>query len=54
MRRFKLSPNDRYINQHGKGSSFHTNDFLLGYDAGFEKCSGRRLDDDKVDESVVP
>jgi hypothetical protein len=34
-------PGDRYINQPGKGSSFHTEEFMSGYDAGFNRCSGR-------------
>ena len=34
-------PGDRYINQPGKDSSFHTEEFMSGYDAGFNRCSGR-------------
>ena len=29
----------RYINQPGKGAGFHTNEFMRGYNDGFEKCS---------------
>jgi hypothetical protein len=32
-------PGDRYINQQGKGPSFHTEEFMNGYDAGFNGCS---------------
>ena len=30
---------DRYINQPGKGPSFHTEEFMRGYDAGYNACS---------------
>ena len=30
---------DRYINEDGKGPSFHTNEFMRGYNAGFNECS---------------
>ena len=29
---------DRYINQPGKGPSFHTDEFMRGYDAGYNEC----------------
>ncbi len=29
----------RYINQPGKGAGFHTNEFMRGYNDGFEKCN---------------
>lgn len=29
---------DRYINQPEKGSSFHTSEFMNGYDEGFNSC----------------
>jgi hypothetical protein len=32
-------PSDRYINQPGKGPSFHTGEFMDGYNAGFNQCS---------------
>ncbi len=32
-------PADRYINQPGKGPSFHTNAFIDGYNTGFNACS---------------
>lgn len=31
-------PSDRYINEPGKGPSFHTEEFMSGYDAGFYSC----------------
>ena len=30
---------DRYINQPGKGPSSHTEEFMRGYDAGYNACS---------------
>jgi hypothetical protein len=30
---------DRYINQPGKGPSFHTDEFMRGYDTGYNDCS---------------
>ena len=30
---------DRYINQPGKGPNFHTDEFMRGYDTGFNACS---------------
>jgi hypothetical protein len=32
-------PDDRYINQPGKGPSFHTDEFMSGYDDGYDDCS---------------
>jgi hypothetical protein len=32
-------PSDRYINQPGKGPSFHTDEFMDGYYDGFYECS---------------
>lgn len=31
-------PDDRYINQPEKGPAFHTQEFMSGYDDGFELC----------------
>ena len=31
----------RYINQPGKGPSFHTQEFMSGYNGGFSACSGK-------------
>jgi hypothetical protein len=30
---------DRYISQPGKGPSFHTEEFMCGYDTGYNECS---------------
>jgi hypothetical protein len=34
-----LSPSDRYINEPGKGPSFHTDEFMDGYNSGYNACS---------------
>jgi hypothetical protein len=34
----KLTFSERYINQQGKGPSFHTPEFMSGYDAAFSAC----------------
>ena len=33
-------PDDRYINQPGKGPAFHTISFMNGYKEGFYFCTG--------------
>jgi hypothetical protein len=33
-------PSERYINQPERGPSFHTNEFMRGYNAGYSACSG--------------
>jgi hypothetical protein len=33
-------PDDRYINQPGKGPEHHTGTFMHGYNDGFDACSG--------------
>jgi hypothetical protein len=33
-------PSNRYINEPGKGPSSHTNEFMQGYNAGYNACSG--------------
>jgi hypothetical protein len=38
-------PNDRYINQPEKGPSFHTNEFMRGYNDGYDNCSGNSSSD---------
>jgi hypothetical protein len=35
----RLNPSDRYINEPGKGPSFHTNEFMSGYYSGLNACS---------------
>src|SRR5919106_2747615 len=37
-------PDDRYINQPEKGPSFHTNDFMRGYEDGYDACSDNNGD----------
>ena len=32
-------PDDRYINQPDKGPSYHTNEFMSGYNDGYDNCS---------------
>jgi hypothetical protein len=34
---------DRYINQPRKGPSFHTEEFMRGYDTGYSACSNVAL-----------
>ena len=36
---FIFEADERYINQKGKGPSFHTESFMEGYNAGFKDCS---------------
>jgi hypothetical protein len=40
------NPSARYINQPGKGSSFHTEEFMSGYYDGFNACSDGVGDED--------
>jgi hypothetical protein len=37
----KVTFSARYINQPGKGSSFHTQEFMSGYNRGFNECGGK-------------
>src|ERR671933_2128040 len=37
----KITFSARYINQPGKGPSFHTQEFMSGYNRGFSACSGK-------------
>jgi hypothetical protein len=37
---------DRYINQDEKGPSFHTNEFMRGYNDGYNNCSDGSSNDD--------
>jgi hypothetical protein len=41
-------PSDRYINQPEKGPSFHTDEFMNGYNDGYNTCSS---DDSNTSES---
>jgi len=46
------SESDKYINQHEKGPSFHTNEFMNGYYAGLNACSSG--ESNRSDESQPP
>lgn len=39
-------PNDRYINQPEKGPSFHTDEFMRGYNSGYDACSASSGDEE--------
>ena len=41
----RLNPSDRYINEPGKGASFHTNEFMSGYYDGLNSCGGSDSDE---------
>ena len=43
-------PDDRYINQPEKGPSFHTNEFMRGYNDGYDECSGQESQPSDNDE----
>jgi hypothetical protein len=45
------SYSDRYINEDGKGPSFHTDDFMRGYNAGVNCSSSSNNDDDDDDDN---
>jgi hypothetical protein len=47
------NPSERYINQPGKGSSFHTEEFMSGYYNGFDACSGGVNDDNAENNAVA-
>jgi hypothetical protein len=34
----ELDPEDRYINESGKGAAYHTDEFMDGYRDGYDKC----------------
>ena len=36
----RKSPDDRYINEDGKGPDNHTDEFMDGYNDGYNSCSG--------------
>jgi hypothetical protein len=44
---------ERYINQPGKGPSFHTEEFMSGYNNGFNACSDDVGDDDSAENNTV-
>jgi hypothetical protein len=43
-------PSDRYINQPGKGPSFHTDEFMQGYNDGYNACSSGSTDSTDSDK----
>jgi hypothetical protein len=43
-------PSDRYINQPEKGPAYHTDEFMDGYYAGFDSCSGSSSVSNSEDE----
>lgn len=46
--------NDRYINQPERGPSFHTNEFMRGYNDGYDECSGQESQPSDDDEATEP
>ncbi len=42
---------DKYINQDEKGPSFHTSEFMDGYNAGYSNCNNGGGDSDDSDSS---
>lgn len=44
---------ERYINQPGKGPSFHTGSFMNGYNDGFDACSDSIGDDNNAENNAV-
>jgi hypothetical protein len=46
-------PSERYINQPGKGPSFHTGSFMNGYYDGFNACSDGVGDDNNAENNAV-
>ncbi|MGH9974726.1 MAG: hypothetical protein ACRD8Z_02670, partial [Nitrososphaeraceae archaeon] len=44
---------DRYINQPGKGPSFHADSFMNGYNNGFDSCSDGIGDDSNAESNAV-
>jgi hypothetical protein len=47
-------PSERYINQPGKGPRFHTNEFMSGYNTGYNACSQDGDSDDTTASSKSP
>ena len=44
-------PDDRYINEDGKGPSNHTDEFMNGYNNGYNNCSGNVQQQEQPDQS---
>jgi hypothetical protein len=47
------NPSERYINQPGKGPSFHTGEFMNGYHNGFNACSDGVGDDNNAENNAA-
>lgn len=46
-------PSDRYINQPGRGPSFHMGEFMNGYYDGFDACSDGVGDDNNTENNAA-
>jgi hypothetical protein len=46
-------PSDRYINQPGKGLSFHSKEFMSGYYDGFDVCSDGTGDNNNPENNAA-
>ena len=44
-------PDDRYVNQPEKGPNFHTNEFMRGYNDGYDACSNDSSNSDSADST---
>ena len=45
----ELKAEDRYINEPGKGASFHTDEFMDGYRTGYQECKEGNSNDSEND-----
>jgi hypothetical protein len=49
----ELKAEDRSINEPGKGASFHTDEFMVGYRSEYQECKeGSSNDSENDDESI--
>jgi hypothetical protein len=46
----ELKAEDRYINEPGKGASFHTDEFMDGYRSGYQECKEDSSNDSENDD----
>jgi hypothetical protein len=46
----ELKAEDRYINEPGKGASFHTDEFMDGYRTGYQECKEGNSNDSENDD----
>ena len=46
----ELEAEDRYINEPGKGASFHTDEFIDGYRTGYQECKESNSNDSNNDD----